>query len=227
MKIVFISDTHGLHDNIMQPIPDGDILVHCGDVSNYGSISQLTEFISWFIGLPHKHKVFIGGNHDFGLEKKQPWIEDGLQSLPENVHYLEDSGVEIEGIKFWGMPWTPRFYNWAFMTYTPEEAQEKAALIPEDTEILVTHGPPRGVLDLTTYGAERVGCIELAARLYELPNVKVHSFGHIHEEYGVEELNDRTYINASICTLRYSPSNAPIVLERYFDSMNNIQYKRI
>jgi Icc-related predicted phosphoesterase len=226
MKIVFISDTHGLHGSMTHPIPDGDVLVHCGDVSNVGRHDQILDFLAWFASFPHKHKVFIAGNHDFGLEVKHAQVEDALANLPEGVHYLQDSGVEIEGVKFWGMPWTPRFYNWAFMTWTKEEAIEKASMIPEDTEILVSHGPPFGVLDLVSYGGYCVGCSELAMRTGILQDtLKVHAFGHIHEEYGTEVDNTGIlHINASICNLRYNPSNAPIVVERTVED-NQIRYK--
>lgn len=227
MKLVFTSDTHGLHDRLWHEIPEGDVLIHCGDVSNYGTAAQISDFIGWFTGLPHKHKIFIAGNHDFGLEKKSPLIVEAIKGLPENVHYLEDSGVTINGVTFWGMPWTPEFYDWAFMTYNPEEAASKVSKIPEDTEVLITHGPPRGVLDLVVYGGKNVGCVELASRLISLPNVKVHAFGHIHETYGVKHAHGRIYINASFCNLRYTPSNPPIVLERKFDSINNTQYEII
>lgn len=216
MKIVFISDTHGLHGQMTSPIPDGDVLVHCGDVSNVGRHDQILNFITWFGSHPHKHKVFIAGNHDFGLQVKHAQVEEALANLPEGMHYLEDSGVEIEGVKFWGMPWTPRFYNWAFMTWTRDEAIEKAALIADDTEVLITHGPPFGVLDVVTYGGYSVGCPELAMRTGVLKKtVKVHAFGHIHETYGTEvDGTGILHVNASTCTLQYSPSNVPIVVER-------------
>lgn len=228
MKIVFISDTHGLHGQMSNAIPDGDVLVHCGDVSNVGRHDQILDFITWFCSHPHRHKIFIAGNHDFGLEVKHAIVENALAELPENVHYLEDSGVEIEGVKFWGMPWTPRFYNWAFMTWTREEAAEKAAMIPEDTEVLISHGPPFGILDTVDRGGYQVGCYQLAERIQELPNLKVHAFGHIHEEYGsaITSGIDAVYINASTCNLQYNPANPPIVVERILEE-NETNYKLI
>jgi len=225
MKLVIISDTHGLHGQMTNTLPDGDVLIHCGDVSNVGRPDQILDFIAWFCSHPHPHKIFIGGNHDFGLENKFLMVEQALADLPENVHYLEDSGVEINGIKFWGMPWTPKFYDWAFMTFTAEEAIKKAAMIPVDTEVLISHGPPFGVLDIVTYGGSHVGCLHLAERLHHLPMLKLHAFGHIHEEYGSALVTEGNalYVNASTCTLRYTPTNPPIVVERLAEE-NEINY---
>jgi len=209
-----------------QPIPDGDVLVHCGDISNVGRHDQILDFLAWFTSHPHKYKVFIGGNHDFGLQTKHAQVEEALANLPEGVYYLEDSGVEIEGVKFWGLPWTPKFYNWAFMTWTREEAIEKAALIPDDTEVLISHGPPFDCLDLVIYGGYSVGCPELALRAMQIPSLKLHAFGHIHEQYGTEVIKDILHVNASICTLGYTPTNDPIVVERVVKG-KKIKYTKI
>jgi Icc-related predicted phosphoesterase len=215
MKIVFISDTHTLHGRMINEIPEGDVLVHCGDVSSRGLGSEIQDFLVWFSSLPHKNKIFIAGNHDFGFQYRDNVLQKSLEILKDkNVHYLEDSGIEIEGIKFWGSPWTPPFYNWAFML-KEDLIKEKWDLIPDDTNVLITHGPPEGILDLVYYDVKNVGCPELRKRVSELKDLKIHSFGHIHEEYGskILEENGPIFINASTCNLRYNPWNKPILIE--------------
>lgn len=216
MKIIFISDTHTLHGQILNEIPEGDVLVHCGDVSGRGVGSEIQDFLAWFSSLPHKNKIFIAGNHDFGFQYRDHVLQKTLESLKEqNIHYLEDSGIEIDGVKFWGSPWTPPFYNWAFML-NEDEIKEKWEMIPRDTNVLITHGPPLGILDLVVYGQENVGCPALMEEIVKLKDLKVHAFGHIHEEYGTAMglgENGPIFINASTCTLRYKPWNKPIVIE--------------
>ena len=215
MKIIFISDTHTLHGQMINEIPEGDVLVHCGDVSGRGVGSEIQDFLAWFSSLPHKNKIFIAGNHDFGFQYRDHVLQKTLESLKEqNIHYLEDSGIEIDGVKFWGSPWTPPFYNWAFML-NEDEIKEKWEMIPRDINVLITHGPPKGILDLVIYDQENVGCPSLMEEVLKLKDLKAHAFGHIHEEYGTKVLDENgpIFINASTCTLRYKPWNKPIVIE--------------
>jgi len=112
MKLVCISDTHGDHTQVQ--LPDGDVLVHAGDITAHGSKADYSDFLEWFVAQPHKHKVFIAGNHDTFLEEKP---ETTLQmAIDAGVNYLSDTGIEIDGVHFWGSPITPRFYNWSFHT---------------------------------------------------------------------------------------------------------------
>jgi Icc-related predicted phosphoesterase len=215
MKIIFISDTHTLHGQMLNEIPEGDVLVHCGDVSGRGTGREIQDFLAWFSSLPHKNKIFIAGNHDFGFQYRDHVLQKTLESLEEqNIHYLEDSGIEVDGVKFWGSPWTPPFYNWAFML-NEDEIKEKWEIIPRDTNVLITHGPPKGILDLVVYDQENVGCPSLMEEVLKLKDLKAHAFGHIHEEYGTKVLDENgpIFINASTCTLRYKPWNKPIVIE--------------
>lgn len=202
MKIVAISDTHTYHDCI--DLPAGDVLVHTGDFSFRGNREEYDSFVSWFAKQPHPYKVFIAGNHDRILEREK-------LPVPEGVCYLEDSALEIEGVKFYGSPWQPEFFNWAFNLPRGRPLQEKWAQIPEDTQVLLTHGPPHKILDQCSEG--NVGCEDLLERVLKLPNLKYHMFGHIHESYGTTVFGRTTFVNASICNGRYAPTRDPIVLE--------------
>ena len=207
MKLVVISDTHNMHDH--KNIPDGDVLIHAGDITGRGQLSMLEDFMVWMDFLPHKHKIVIAGNHDFCFQNnndiKARWL------VNKYATYLEDSSVVIDGIKFYGAPWQPEFNNWAFNLPRGEALREKWALIEDDTNVLITHGPPQGILDWCPGGS--VGCTELLQRTTELKHLKYHFFGHIHEGYGVEKHGDLTYANASICNRSYKPFNEPLEFE--------------
>ena len=210
MKITFISDTHGKHNQITNDLPGGAIIIHAGDVSNTGTNSQIQDFLDWFAELPYTHKVFIAGNHDFGFETIRHSRDKGI-TLPKGVTYLQDESVIIEGIKIYGSPWQPRFYDWAFNLNRGEQISEKWEMIPDDVDILVTHGPPFGILDRTDRG-DVVGCEELYFRVVNI-KPRVHVFGHIHEGYGMREMNGTAFINASCLNSRYDYKNKPVVFE--------------
>lgn len=205
-RIVCISDTHGGHFRV--DIPNGDILIHAGDVSLNGTAQQIQCFLDWFSMLPHKHKVFIAGNHDWLAERNNELFRS---MIPENVIYLEDSGCEIEGLKFWGSPASPTFYDWAFNYDRGREISKVWSLIPDDVDVLITHGPPEGILDHVR--GRRVGCADLEQRIRQLRNLKLHVFGHIHEGHGEVDCNGVTYINASVLDEMYRVMYDPIVIE--------------
>ncbi len=193
MKIICISDTHGYHKDLN--VPDGDLLIFAGDYTNDHRKKvpeQLAAFNSWLGELPHKHKVMIAGNHDFFFEDNPKIAE----SFITNAIYLNDSGIEIEGLKIWGSPVQPTFYDWAFNKQCGEEIKKHWSLIPEDTDILVTHGPPAGILDLTDR-KDSAGCKDLYNAIKKLGSLKLHIFGHIHEAYGQLVKDGITYINPS------------------------------
>jgi len=209
MEITFISDTHTKHYELTNDLPGGPIIIHCGDISSRGRKWEVQEFLDWFSSLPYTHKIFIAGNHDFHFEKES--TKDTIP-IPEGVHYLCDSSVTIEGIKIYGSPWQPWFFDWAFnLPRNGFGLMSKWEAIPEDTDILVVHGPPKGILDVVARGGENVGCELLRDRLLEI-NPKIVSFGHIHEAYGMEKIGDTLYINASSLDLRYEYTNKPIVI---------------
>lgn len=201
-KVVLISDTHGKHSR--WKLPDGDILIHAGDVSSIGTEYQIQLFLDWFQRQKHKHKIFIAGNHDFFFESSSPdRIKEVLSWYP-GITYLNDSGVEIEGIKIWGSPWQPGFHNWAFNYYDIEDTYWNK--IPEDTRILITHGPPRGILDVVVRGNKEVGCPILLERTKQLEQLQLHVFGHIHEGRGsYTDASGTMYFNVSMLNEDYQP----------------------
>jgi len=230
MKLCFISDTHTLHSNLEKDSfhDDIDVLVHCGDITSKGDFFDVQLFSSWFREVKAKHRICIAGNHDFCFQKnykkdstkkyteghealtKKRWV-DSLE-IHGQCKYLEDEEIIIEGVKFYGSPWQPEFSSWAFNL--PRNGFQLRAVwrkIPDDTDILITHGPPKGILDLTKRDNCYAGCERLKERVLEL-NLAIHSFGHIHEQYGTLECaaTGTTFINASVCTLEYKPTNKPI-----------------
>jgi Icc-related predicted phosphoesterase len=207
MKIVAISDTHGQHNSIS--LPEGELLIHAGDLSKRGTKTEVVDFLGWFSAQPHRYKVFIAGNHDFFFEKE---CSSEIQKLiPDNLIYLNDSQIVIEGIKIWGSPIQPWFYDWAFNRQRGADIKKHWDLIPADTDILLTHGPAHGILDLTM-DYRNVGCEELLKKV-EAVKPKYHICGHIHEAHGVLEKEGTTFINASLLNVHYRPVFKPIVFD--------------
>ena len=196
LKILHLSDTHGVHRRLGE-LPEADVLVHSGDFTMGGSEAETLDFLEWFCDLPYAHKVFVAGNHDDCLYGAQ------LDGLDDNVHYLCGSGVEIGGLKFWGVP--------MFMEDCVSGHQEQLfASIPEDTDVLVTHTPPYGILDKD--GDILYGSTELLHRVRTV-RPRAHLFGHIHRAYGV--INDGTTVfsNAAIMDAHYDCLRPPVELE--------------
>lgn len=220
-RIVCISDTHLVHEETRLNIPDGDILLHAGDATYRGSNFEIGKFAIWFASLPHKHKVFVSGNHDFGFQRNNKKAVDILKGLDSEFYpnptdngviYLQDSGVELEGLKIWGSPWQPWFYDWAFNLERGAEIKAKWDLIPAGTDIVITHGPPYGYGDKVPSG-ELVGCADLLDALKRI-KPKLHVCGHIHLGHGLYNMPEGTIIaNSSICDERYKGVNAPHVID--------------
>lgn len=207
MKLVAISDTHSLHDDVV--VPDGDVLVHAGDLTRRGTLEEFRDFRRWLDDLPHDHKLVVPGNHDFCLE--DPDRRELILSEVTGARLLVDEAVELNGKLFWGAPWQPKFFEWAFNRERGRALREKWELIPEDVDVLVTHGPPRGFGDRVAQG-DRVGCAELRKWLKQV-RPDLHVFGHIHEGYGRYDLDGIRLVNASVCDVRGELRNGPLVLE--------------
>ena len=213
MRVVCISDSHLYHEDRGSPqleIPPGDLLIHAGDGTFEGSIREVKSWLSWLESLPHANKVFIAGNHDW-LFQKNPTLARSM--VPKNLVYLEDDMREVAGLKIYGAPWTPFFLNWAFNLERGHRLREKWNKIPREIDILVTHGPPQGVLDLTYHG-EHVGCADLADVVQRI-KPKLHVFGHIHQSgpnVVVKGVPATTFVNAAVLDEAYGPTKKPIIV---------------
>ena len=217
MRIVCLSDTHNLHDRIR--VPDGDLLLHAGDATMHGTAEEIAAFDAWLASLPHPHKVVVAGNHDFLFERDP----ERARGLLRHAVYLQDSGVEVLGLRIWGSPWQPWFFDWAFNLRRGAPLKAKWDQIPQETDVLLTHGPPHGILDrvggplprlmaaVTGQGAH-VGCEELREAAFRL-RPRLHVFGHIHECYGRETRDGTLFVNAANCDRAYRASNPPLVVE--------------
>lgn len=210
-RILVTSDTHGKHGQ-MPPLPDCDLFIHCGDFMNSGvRWEEIFSFNSWLGGLdlPKDRILLCAGNHDIFFDETHR--RSGKLTAAEarkclnNGTYLQDEAVVVDGIKFWFSPWTPEFMGWAFNTKRGDEISAKWKMIPDDTEFLVTHGPPMGILDTSKPGGDYLGCADLNSRRYDLPNLKVHAFGHIHGGRGIMSTGETTFVNASFVNEAYKP----------------------
>jgi Icc-related predicted phosphoesterase len=223
MKLVILSDTHGQHADsrlnrelldIFNQDPDS-VLIHCGDVSGRGFIWEIEMFVEWYDSLPFKHKIFIAGNHDFSFEESPDFTNDILKDIGKSIIYLQDSGITIDGVNFWGSPVQPRFYDWAFNR--DEDIQNHWDLIPDSTNVLITHGPPHGILDKTKRENKNVGCPMLLNKIKNLSDLRVSAFGHIHEASGIQDdfldLPGVIFVNGSFLDLSYKPVNSPYIIE--------------
>lgn len=214
MKLVLISDTHEKHEQL--DLPEGDVLVHAGDFSMLGQEDYVRKFGEWVRKQTERfqHVVFIAGNHDLSFEKDthvDRYVYLVVGGLDHKIHYLQDSSVTINGVNFYGSPWTPTFgYGWAFNANS-EKMKEVCEKIPNNTDVLITHGPPKYVLDKTLSG-EHAGCPHLS-RAIELVKPKVHVFGHIHEGNGYQDHNYTKLFNASVLNFSYQLVNKPFVVE--------------
>mmetsp|Transcript_20530 Transcript_20530/g.27059 ORF Transcript_20530/g.27059 Transcript_20530/m.27059 type:complete len:424 (-) Transcript_20530:80-1351(-) len=212
LRIVCISDTHGSHQNLVGKIPDGDILIHAGDFTNKLRKSDmeksLRSFDEFLGNLPHKHKIVIAGNHEIAFND---FTKSEIQSYLRNCTYLQDSGITVDGLKIYGSPWT----NSVGMGFScrGKHLYKHWARIPEDVDILVTHIPPEGVLDLAfDFEADRRGPCpdcrrchrkyahwgsESLAKRVRAVRPRVHVFGHVHDSHGYLKRNGTLYVNAA------------------------------
>lgn len=208
MKLTCISDLHGNKPEL----PGGDLVIIAGDWTAHDRHKEYDEFDRWVEQQDYRKKIVIAGNHE-KLLFKTPQL---LNVRGKCYEYLCDSGIEFEGLKIWGTPWT----NWfdginpdcnAWMLENEWELAKEFALIPEDIDILISHGPCNGRLDYTTFG-DNAGSIALLACVNHLrtKKLKYHIHGHIHEAYGRHEEDGLITLNVSRMTRAYYPSN-PIV----------------
>lgn len=200
IDILHLSDTHGQHKNL-KSLPEADVIVHSGDFTFSGSEEEAYDFMNWFCNLPYKHKIFIAGNHDMCM-----YGADHIDGLSRNVHYLYNNSVVIDGIKFYGIP--------MFMEDCMDGNLDVFINnIPDDTDVLITHMPPKGTCDLANYGKgpEHRGNATLAELLKKL-HPTCHLFGHEHDAYGKTIKENVIYSNACVVDSRYNLINNPTII---------------
>lgn len=212
VRLVIAADTHNLHTHIEWPA--GDILVIPGDFTRAGLDHEIISFRDWIINdTTYKYAVILAGNHDRMFQHNPDKAKELLLTNPI-IHYLEDSEVELEGLQFYGTPWQPKFSaGWVFNMRSETELLNKWKLIPAGTDVLITHSPPAGILD-KTYNDWPAGSMTLRDEVLDRIKPKIHCFGHIHESYGIHQMNGTTFINASLEPLAaWEPLNPPIVID--------------
>jgi len=248
MRITHISDTHNKHKQLDGKLPGGQLLIHSGDISSLGRKQEIESFIKWFDKQDYMHKVFIAGNHDMTFDReillrdklvhfegrtdydtecaegKPNWLVEMLNNLPDNVYYLENSSIKLEGINIWGSPYSPSFgYGWGFNKDRGHDIAQCWNEIPMDTDIVITHSPIYGYNDRAQNTNQNVGCSDLYHRLHEV-KPHLHFAGHIHEGHGwgtipyKDEWGDIYTFNGSSCNLRYEAINPPITFDYDFVS---------
>jgi Icc-related predicted phosphoesterase len=209
MKICIISDTHGKHNRLPRLAP-ADVIIHCGDISSVGRDYEVANFLKWFSALDQfRHKIFIAGNHDFLFERESIVAR---RLVPGNVTYLEDNGVEIEGIRFWGTPVSKPFNNWAF-NRPEEKLLQHWQAVPGDTDVLITHTPPYSIMDWVDWNRSHEGSPTLYKEVVERIRPKIHCFGNIHSGYGKKTMDGITFVNASNLDDDYMCVNDPYYME--------------
>ena len=219
MRIVAFSDTHGHHNDIQ--LPAGDLLVFAGDMCHYGSRYEVRQFNHWLAEQDFKYKLIVAGNHDAALSKYSNRIIE--EDLLTDCIYLNDDEINVDGVGFYGSPYSVQFGDWAFMK-PQEQMKDVWNKISVHTEVLITHSPPYDIMDYSIPYAMHCGCTALTQRLTELPDLRLHIFGHIHEGYGqmtARRMNPLTglleasirYYNVSVCNERYELVNPVTVIE--------------
>lgn len=210
MRIVCVSDTHNkLREGFT--VPGGDVLVHAGDLTMWGRLEELGRAARWMGRQPHARKVVVAGNHDWGFVRQGALAR--LLFREQGVTYLQDDEAEVGGLRFYGSPWQPWYFDWAFNGPRGGSLRDKWDRIPDGVDVLVTHGPPLGHLDPAPEDASvRIGCPDLLGALHRV-RPRLHVFGHIHGGYGTARLGGTLLVNASTCDEDYRPVNQPVVVE--------------
>lgn len=201
-----MADTHTFESDLGE-LPEGDVFVHAGDLLRGGTLEELEGTAKWIRGLPFANKIIVAGNHDWCfIHDRQTACE-----MLEGAVYLEDEGLEIDGIRFWGSPWQPAFNDWAFNLERGSALAEKWALIPESTDVLITHSPPAGFGDRGPVPG-RLGCEDLTRRVSEV-RPALHMFGHIHQDGGVWQSDGVAFANVTTWECERMPTVLDLDLE--------------
>lgn len=201
-----VADTHLFHGTLV--VPDGDVFIHAGDMCRRGDLAELAAAADWILRLPHRHKVIVAGNHDWAFANEPR----AAREMFFGVHYLEDSELTLDGVRFYGSPWQPEFCNWAFNLPRGALLAAVWAKIPRGIDVLITHGPPEGFGDRTTL-TSRAGCADLRARVAEV-EPRLHLFGHIHQDGGVWRDGATTFANVTTWECARGPTVFDIDADR-------------
>lgn len=192
MKIVHISDTHGKHRELTN-LPDADMIIHSGDFTFAGTDNEAIDFMDWYCDLPYMYKIFIAGNHDVCMQ------DATIEGLPQNVYFLNNTGITVDGIKIYGVPMAVEYE-------ISGENIEHINNIPIDSNIVITHQPPYDILDFSDnikYGSKTLKDKILSIKpMY-------HLFGHIHNSYGISNINGINFSNAATVDEAYNITNSP------------------
>lgn len=242
MKIVHISDSHGKHNDIV--VPECDLLLHTGDIGGRTTQQEVSDFLKWFEIQPASKKVFIGGNHDIVLDKnyyntlkdsgkhteadlhRQHWYNTMVEIdsyREKNVIYLNNTDYVYDGLKIYGSPYSPSFHRdyWVFNADRGNEIKNIWGRIPSDVDILLTHTPPYGILDNLGECADpgedpHAGCGDLLQVIQKrLKQLKLHCFGHIHQNLRNGEFNYGVICHNITNTRRALFSNGSSLTNRY------------
>ncbi|KAE9554358.1 hypothetical protein FO519_002417 [Halicephalobus sp. NKZ332] len=226
VRFVCISDTHEKLDEILHMIPDGDVLIHAGDFTNYGDVGEVIKFNQELGKLPHKYKIVVPGNHELGFEDGEEMTERQLAGLSmlgiskahemlTNCEYLVDRCIEVHGLKIFGSPWHP-MPGYSFYRSRGQALLHKWNNIPPKIDVLVTHTPPLGHGDYNSWNkcdGVLAGCAELLNTVEYRVKPKYHVFGHIHDMHGSTTNGQTTFINASITDHKLKINNPPIIFD--------------
>jgi Icc-related predicted phosphoesterase len=205
LRLVLLSDTHQFHREV--EVPDGDVLIHAGDFTMFSkSMSAIGDFNTWLGELPHRHKIVVPGNHEFFSE-----ADPSRRSLVSNATILMNEGIEIDGLRTWGSPVTP-LYGGAFGLSSAADRRRLYAQIPQDTEVLITHGPPYGILDSSPDSGLHSGCRELFDAVMRV-RPKLHVFGHVHGAHGIFQSDHTTFVNAALLGIHGDLDKSPLVFQ--------------
>jgi Icc-related predicted phosphoesterase len=216
IKYICISDTHMRMKDVL--IPEGDILIHAGDLTFKGEEWEILPELDILAAKTKGYKkvICVQGNHEYRLRNQPELVRKFFEE--RGLVLLHHEPYEFEGIKYFGSPYTPTFGRWAFMEDRGAPIRRLWEQIPDDTQILITHGQPHLINDIIPpeYGGRdrslNVGCEELALRIPQLKDLKLYVGGHLHSGYGITTALSVKYVNGSICNEKYEPVNKPIEL---------------
>lgn len=219
MRIICISDNHEQNLMTKWTWPEGHILVHAGDLTAMGGESKVLKMAKQLsrlrLTMGYSRVLYVPGNHDKSFANERTTATNIMNAY--GIDTLIDQYVVIDGLTFYGCPWiqlqpedTLKLHEDA-LAFSRLDCREHFDKIPVNTDVLITHQPPGGILDKTDNG-ESIGSSQLANRLRYLKTI-TYIFGHNHSGHGICEILDRRFINAALCDEKYRPVYEPIIID--------------